>query len=125
MLFFTASHLWVKAEAGSSIIGFSSFGRQVVGSIGKIVFPLPLGSRVTGGSVQVIARIETPECEWVLRAPLSGKVVAYNDIAITYPDMDLWWVRIEDGFCKKMLMTEEEYTCYCRSEASHFVGWEM
>jgi glycine cleavage system H protein len=81
---YTDTHEYIDLTAGSVKIGVSAFA---VDQLGDIVFvELPeVGDMITKGSA--FGTIESVKAVEDLKAPISGKVVKRNDVAIDAPEI--------------------------------------
>jgi glycine cleavage system H protein len=83
--FYTEHHLWITADKdGTYLAGITDHAQQLLGDIVYVEPPLP-GSKILAG--QVCGIVESVKTASDLHAPVSGEVVAVNDIVTERPEL--------------------------------------
>jgi glycine cleavage system H protein len=95
---YTAEHEWVKAVEGGVRIGITDHAQQALGDIVFVTLP-EVGARVEAG--QPFGEVESTKSVSDVYAPVSGEVVARNDVLDARPELvnadpygDGWMVEI-------------------------------
>jgi glycine cleavage system H protein len=81
---YTAQHEWVKAVEGGVRIGITDFAQQALGDIVFVTLPVP-GTEVAAG--ESLGEVESTKSVSDIYAPLSGEVVARNDVLDARPEL--------------------------------------
>ena len=116
--YFTKEHEWIQINGRSGTIGITSYAVEQLGDITFVELPRP--GREAKQS-QVLCAIESVKAAGDVYAPVSGTVVAVNEllerepeIVNRSPEAEGWLVRIEiaDPGELKALMNREQYQEY-------------
>jgi len=116
--YFTKEHEWIQINGRSGTIGITSYAVAQLGDITFVELPRP--GREAKQS-QVLCAIESVKAAGDVYAPVSGTVVAVNEllerepeIVNRSPEAEGWLVRIEitDPGELKALMNREQYQEY-------------
>lgn len=98
---YTPDHHWVKVEAdGTVTTGITAYAQDELGDIVYVQAP-EAGSRVTKG--EPCGVVESVKTAADLHAPVSGDVVAVNDVTADHPERinsdpyGIWLFRIRPG----------------------------
>ncbi len=81
---YTAEHEWVKAVEGGVRIGITDHAQQALGDIVFVTLP-EVGARVEAG--QPFGEVESTKSVSDVYAPVSGEVVARNDVLDARPEL--------------------------------------
>jgi glycine cleavage system H protein len=95
---YTAEHEWVRAVEGGVRIGITDHAQQALGDIVFVTLP-DVGAQVDAG--QPFGEVESTKSVSDVYAPVSGEVVARNDVLDARPELvnadpygDGWMVEI-------------------------------
>lgn len=95
---YTAEHEWVRAVEGGVRIGITDHAQQALGDIVFVTLP-DVGAQVEAG--QPFGEVESTKSVSDVYAPVSGEVVARNDVLDARPELvnadpygDGWMVEI-------------------------------
>ncbi|MFO8072752.1 MAG: glycine cleavage system protein H [Polyangia bacterium] len=109
--FFHPGHVWVRVRVdGTASVGIDDLARTALGEIEKVSLP-QAGAEIEQG--EVVLRLGSGEGELGFVSPLSGKVVAVNEAAISDPNLVVsdpygagWLLRIEpiSGPCREIAL---------------------
>jgi glycine cleavage system H protein len=96
---YTEEHEWVLVEEGGVRIGITDYAQDALGDVVFVDLP-EAGRRVEAG--ETIAEVESTKSVAEVYAPISGTVVAANEILVAQPEIinhdpygDGWFVLIE------------------------------
>jgi glycine cleavage system H protein len=81
---YTNADVWVQRIGDRVRIGITDFNQQKSGDVG-FVTPKPVGTVVAANDE--IAAIETIKVDFIVPAPLAGKIVAVNNALETQPEL--------------------------------------
>jgi len=81
---YTAEHEWIRAVDGGVRIGITDHAQRALGDIVFVTLPA-LGAQVEAG--QSLGEIESPKSVADIYAPISGEVVARNDVLDARPEL--------------------------------------
>jgi glycine cleavage system H protein len=81
---YTAEHEWVKVVDGGVRIGITDHAQEALGDIVFVTLPAP-GTEVEAG--QSLGEVESTKSVSDVYAPLSGEVVARNDVLDARPEL--------------------------------------
>jgi glycine cleavage system H protein len=81
---YTAEHEWVKVIDGGVRVGITDHAQQALGDIVFVTLPTP-GTDVEAG--QSLGEVESTKSVSDIYAPLSGEVVARNDVLDARPEL--------------------------------------
>jgi glycine cleavage system H protein len=116
--YFTKEHEWIQIDGHSAIVGITRYAVEQLGDITFVELPRP--GREAKQS-QVLCAIESVKAAGDVYAPVSGTVVAVNEllerepeIVNRSPEAEGWLVRIEiaDPGELTALMNREQYQEY-------------
>lgn len=117
---YTKTHEWVKVEDGEGLIGITAYAVEKLKDIVFIELP-SLGSIIKKDSP--CGAIESVKAAFDLNSPLSGEVVAVNEVlkasvepVTKDPHSQGWIIRLKISQADelKTLMTAEEYEEYLK-----------
>ena len=97
-LLYSESHEWVKVDGNVAIIGVSDFAQSEMGDITYVEMP-DEGDEVTAGDD--CGALESVKTSSELVAPVSGKVIARNDVLEDEPERinedpyGAWIIKVE------------------------------
>ncbi len=80
--FFTKDHEWVRLENGNAVCGISDHAQKALGDIVYVELPA-MGKKVKQG--EQVAVVESSKAASEVYAPVSGEVVAVNDMLSADP----------------------------------------
>ena len=81
---YTAEHEWVKAVEGGVRIGITDHAQEALGDIVFVTLPA-VGATVEAG--QSLGEVESTKSVSDIYAPLSGEVMARNDVLDARPEL--------------------------------------
>ena len=81
---YTAEHEWIRAVDGGVRVGITDHAQRALGDIVFVTLPA-LGAQVEAG--QSLGEIESPKSVADIYAPISGEVVARNDVLDARPEL--------------------------------------
>lgn len=79
---FTKDHEWVRIENGDAVCGISDHAQKALGDIVYVELPA-IGKKVKQG--EQVAVVESSKAASEVYAPVSGEVIAVNDILSADP----------------------------------------
>ena len=97
-LLYSESHEWVKVDGNVAIIGVSDFAQAEMGDITYVELP-DVDDEVTAG--EDCGALESVKTSSELVAPVSGKVIARNDVLEDQPELinedayAAWIIKVE------------------------------
>jgi glycine cleavage system H protein len=112
---FSKDHEWVRLDGDTAVIGITDYAQQQLGDIVYVELPQP-GSRVEAGKEAAV--VESAKAASEVYAPVSGEVVAVNDLIAGDPAKvnadpmgDGWFlsVKLDDPKAVDTLMDEAAY----------------
>lgn len=112
---FTKDHEWVRLDGDTAVIGITDYAQQQLGDIVYVELPEP-GSRVEAGKEAAV--VESTKAASEVYAPVSGEVVAVNELIAADPAKvnadplgDGWFltVKLDDPGALDALMDEAAY----------------
>ncbi len=112
---YTESHEWVLCKGNIATIGITPYAQKELGEIVYVELP-PLGKIVRAKEEMCV--LESTKAAVDIYAPVSGKVVAVNDLLKKTPTLinqkaekEGWLFQIECANLKELdsLMSEKEY----------------
>jgi glycine cleavage system H protein len=96
---YTENHEWVAVEDGKVRVGITDFAQDALGDVVFVDLP-DVGAEVTAGDP--FAEIESTKSVADVYAPITGTVVASNEVLVDAPETinsdpygDAWFVSIE------------------------------
>ena len=116
--YFTKEHEWIQIDGRSGIVGITRYAVEQLGDITFVELPRP--GRAAKQS-EVLCAIESVKAASDVYAPLSGQVVAVNELVESAPEIvnrspeeEGWLVRMEiaDPGELTALMNREQYQEY-------------
>jgi len=123
---YTKEHEWVHVEGDSGTIGITDHAQKELGDIVYVDLPKP-GTEVEQG--KPLGSVESVKAVSDIYAPVSGEVVAVNDVLTTAPEKlnedphgIAWLVRIKlsaPDELKKLLSAEDYQKYLGAEEAGH------
>ena len=121
---FTKEHEWLRVEGGNTaVIGITAFAQEALGDLVFIELP-EVGRQVEKG--QAIAVIESVKTAAEVYSPVTGEVVAINEVLNATPGalkspIETGWiakVRIDDAVELDGLMDKAAYDAFLK-QAGH------
>ena len=118
VLRFTKDHEWVRQDGDTVVIGITDYAQQQLGDIVYVELPEP-GARVEAGKEAAV--VESAKAASEVYAPVSGEVVAVNDVITDDPakvnadPMGEGWfltVKLDDPKQLDGLMDEAAYLAF-------------
>jgi glycine cleavage system H protein len=115
---FTKDHEWIRQDGDTAVIGITDYAQQQLGDIVYIELPA-LGARVEAGKEAAV--VESAKAASEVYAPVSGEVVAVNDVIADDPGKvnadpmgDGWFlsVKLDDPKSLDGLMDEAAYAAF-------------
>jgi glycine cleavage system H protein len=119
--FFSKEHEWVKVDGSTGKVGISEHAAHELGDVTFVELP-KVGTIVK--QFGILGSIESVKAASDIYAPVSGKVVAFNDALDTTPELvnesaedGAWMAEIEiaDTAELKNLMTRAQYDEYLKT----------
>lgn len=83
-MYFTDSHEWITVEDGLGTVGVTTHAKKELGEI--VYLELPQIGRVVKAGEEVVI-LESTKAAADIYAPVSGEIVAVNEIVRTAPDI--------------------------------------
>ncbi len=80
---YTESHLWVSVDGTKAVIGITDYGQNDLGTV-ESVRPIEVGAEVVKGDE--ICSIETIIDSFSINSPLSGTIIATNELLDVKPE---------------------------------------
>ncbi|MGH9557763.1 MAG: glycine cleavage system protein GcvH [Bryobacteraceae bacterium] len=120
---YTKEHEWLKVEAGVGTIGITDHAQKELGDIVYVDLPKP-GAAVEKG--KTLGSVESVKAVSDIYSPVSGEVVAVNDVLASSPEKlnkdphgAGWLVKIKMSSPDDVsgLMTAAEYQSYAGQES--------
>jgi len=115
---FTKDHEWIRQDGDTAVIGITDYAQQQLGDIVYVELPA-LGARVEAGKEAAV--VESAKAASEVYAPVSGEVVAVNDVIADDPGKvnadpmgDGWFlsVKLDDPKSLDGLMDEAAYAAF-------------
>ncbi len=115
---FTKEHEWVRIDGDTATIGISEYAQSQLGDVVFVDLP-GMGKKLT--QFKEAAVVESVKAASDVYSPLSGEVVARNDVLSGNPGLinqsplgDGWFFKIKIANQNELgaLMTEDEYKKY-------------
>ena len=115
---YTENHEWIAVEDGKVRVGITDYAQDALGDVVFVDLP-DVGSEVTAG--EGFAEIESTKSVADVYAPISGVVVAANEILVDTPEVvnsdpyeAAWFVVIEGDVAEvEELMDAATYADFC------------
>ena len=120
---YTKEHEWVKPEGDTALVGITDHAQKELGDIVYVDLP-KVGAQVEKG--KSLGSVESVKAVSDIYSPISGEVVAINDILTTAPEKlnedphgAAWLVkvRIKDAGEIKQLLSAADYQTYIGAES--------
>jgi glycine cleavage system H protein len=115
---FTKDHEWIRQDGDTAVIGITDYAQQQLGDIVYVELPA-LGTRVEVGKEAAV--VESAKAASEVYAPVSGEVVAVNDVIAEEPGKvnadpmgDGWFlsIKLDDPKSLDGLMDEAAYAAF-------------
>jgi glycine cleavage system H protein len=115
---FTKDHEWIRQDGDTAVIGITDYAQQQLGDIVYVELPTA-GTRVEAGKEAAV--VESAKAASEVYAPVSGEVVAVNDVIADDPakvnadPMGEGWfltVKLDDPKQLDGLMDEAAYQAF-------------
>ena len=120
---YTKEHEWVKPEGDTALVGITDHAQKELGDIVYVDLP-KVGAQVEKG--KSLGSVESVKAVSDIYSPISGEVVAINDILTTAPEKlnedphgAAWLVkvRLKDPAEIKQLLSAADYQSYIGAES--------
>jgi glycine cleavage system H protein len=120
---YTKEHEWVRVEGGDGVVGITDHAQKELGDIVYVELP-KVGATVEQG--KTLGSVESVKAVSDIYSPVSGEVIAVNDLLTTAPEKlnadphgEAWLVKIRLSAPDeaKSLMSAEDYQTYVGAEA--------
>ena len=120
---YTKEHEWVKPEGDTALVGITDHAQKELGDIVYVDLP-KVGAQVEKG--KSLGSVESVKAVSDIYSPISGEVVAINDILTTAPEKlnedphgAAWLVkvRLKDPAVIKQLLSAADYQSYIGAES--------
>ena len=119
-LLYSASHEWVKVTGEDAVVGITDFAQESLGDITYVDLPA-VGDSVTAQSE--FGSVESVKAASDLISPVSGEVVAINDMLADSPEKinadafgEGWLIRVRLSAAPQGLMDAAAYEEHCKNE---------
>ena len=115
---FTKDHEWIRQDGDTAVIGITDYAQQQLGDIVYVELPEP-GARVEAGKEAAV--VESAKAASEVYAPVSGEVVAVNEVIAGDPakvnedPMGEGWflsIKLDDRNALDALMDEAAYQAF-------------
>jgi glycine cleavage system H protein len=122
---YTKEHEWVRVEGEFGTVGITNHAQEELGDIVYVDLP-KVGSAAAKG--QTFGSVESVKAVSDIFAPVSGEIVAINELLATAPEKinedphgEAWLVKIKLSAPEeiKQLLSAEDYQTYVGAEAGH------
>jgi glycine cleavage system H protein len=122
---YTKEHEWVRVEGDTGTVGITDHAQQELGDIVYVELP-KIGAQVEQG--KGLGSVESVKAVSDIYAPVSGEVVAVNDLLATSPEKlnedphgAAWLakIRLSAPDEVKTLLSADDYQKYIGAEAGH------
>ena len=120
---YTKEHEWVKMEADTGLVGITDHAQKELGDIVYVDLP-KLGARVEKG--KSLGSVESVKAVSDIYAPISGEVIAINELLTTAPEKlnedphgAAWLVKVRVSAPDeiKQLLSAQDYQTYIGAES--------
>ena len=121
---YTKEHEWVRVEGDTGVVGITDHAQKELGDIVYVDLP-KVGARLEQG--KTLGSVESVKAVSDIYAPVSGEVVATNDMLATTPEKlnedphgAAWLVKIKLSAPDEVsrLLSAEDYQKYVGAEGS-------
>jgi len=121
---YTKEHEWVRVEGDTGVVGITDHAQEQLGDIVYVDLPKP-GTRVEQG--KTMGSVESVKAVSDIYAPVSGEVIAVNDLLATSPEKlnadphgEAWLVKIKLSAPGEIqqLLSAGDYQNYVGAEGS-------
>jgi len=122
---YTKEHEWVRVEGDTGTVGITDHAQQELGDIVYVELP-KIGAQVEQG--KGLGSVESVKAVSDIYAPVSGEVVAVNELLATSPEKlnedphgAAWLakIRLSAPDEVKTLLSADDYQKYIGAEAGH------
>ena len=119
---YTKEHEWVRVEGGDGVVGITDHAQKELGDIVYVELP-KVGATVEQG--KTLGSVESVKAVSDIYSPVSGEVIAVNEVLTTAPEKlnadphgEAWLVKIRLWAPDeaKSLMSAEDYQTYVGAE---------
>ena len=83
-LLYSRTHEWVRIEGGTATVGITAYAQEQLGDIVFVELPAA-GKKVAQG--ELLGNIESVKAVSELFAPVTGEVIAINDVLTDHPEL--------------------------------------
>jgi glycine cleavage system H protein len=121
---YSSEHEWAKLDGGEVAVGITDFAQEQLGDVVYVELP-SVGDQVKQGRVMGV--VESVKAASDLYSPISGEVLAVNDVVVNEPQKlndepyaDGWLIRVRPDSPGEMdnLMTAEKYDLHVSDRGS-------
>ena len=116
-LLYRASHEWVRIEGKEAVIGITHYAQNQLGDVTYVDLPA-VGAQLVAG--KEFGSIESVKAASELYAPVSGSVIAVNEVLVDAPETinqspygDGWMVRVSLSAEPAGLLNAADYAKCC------------
>ena len=115
---YTRDHEWIRIDAGTAVIGITDYAQTQLGDVVYVELPT-VGRRVEKGKEAAV--VESVKAASEVYAPVSGEVIAVNDVLSGEPGKvnadpmgEGWFVKLRIADPKELdeLMDEAQYQSF-------------
>lgn len=115
---YTKEHEWARVDGDTATCGISDYAQKALGDVVYVELP-KVGKQVKKGDA--IAVVESAKAASEVYAPLTGEIVAVNDVLATQPGKvnaaamgEGWFFKIKQTTPANDLMDEKAYGDYIK-----------
>ena len=117
-ILYAKTHEWVRVEGEEAVIGITDHAQHALGDITYVELPA-VGDTLAAG--QEMGAVESVKAASDLYSPLSGEVVAVNEVLNDSPEVvnqspyeQGWMVRVRLSSAPSGLLSAAEYESVCQ-----------
>ncbi|MGI9645893.1 MAG: glycine cleavage system protein GcvH, partial [Ilumatobacteraceae bacterium] len=81
---YSSDHEWIKVDGNTVTVGITEYAQDALGDVVFVDAP-EVGSEVTAG--EAFSEVESTKSVSDINAPVSGKIVAFNDALEDTPEL--------------------------------------
>ena len=116
-------HEWIRIEGKTAVLGITDYAQEALGDVVFLELPA-MGSIVKAG--QEIGEVESTKTTSAIYTPVSGKIVAINEILKDKPELinkepygHGWIAKVELSSTKEVenLMDAKQYESFLKEES--------
>jgi glycine cleavage system H protein len=119
---YTREHEWIRIEGDEGVVGITAFAAEKLGDVVFVDLPDAGRQIVQNGEMAVVESVKAASDVY---APVSGAVIAANDVLSASPETvnadpeGAGWfcrIRIADASQLTGLMTRDQYQAFCSNQ---------